>query len=319
MTPRFSIALATRNGTRFLPALLYSLSAQSLLPHELVASDDASTDDTLQCLEAFAGRAPFPVRILCNREALGVAANFGQALSACAGDCIALADQDDVWHPAKLEKLAAALAAPGILAAFSDAAVVDADLTPLGYTMWQRVRFTAQEQRRMARGDGFGILLKHRLVTGATLACKADLRGTALPIPPGWPHDAWLALLAAAKGGLAAIPEPLIDYRQHDANLVGGRRKTFLQEMRTGLKLDRGAWYREELGLWRALDARLATLSTPRARTVLAEKIVHLEARSRLPATRWRRIPGVLREVLAGRYARHARNWGSIALDLLLR
>ncbi|MDX9994573.1 MAG: glycosyltransferase [Rhodocyclaceae bacterium] len=318
MTPRFSIALATCNGARFLHALLDSLAAQSLRPHELVASDDASTDDTLHCLEAFAGHSPFPVRILRNREALGVAGNFGQALSACAGDCIALADQDDVWHPAKLEKLAAALAAPGILAVFSDADVVDADLTPLGYTMWQRVRFTAQEQRRLARGEGFGILLKHRVVTGATLACKVGLRETALPMPPGWPHDAWLALLAAAQDGLAAVPEPLIAYRQHGANLVGGRRRTFLQEARAGLQLDRGDWYREELGLWRALDARLATLSAIAARAALADKIAHLEARARLPASRWRRVPGVLREVLAGRYARHARNWGSIALDLLV-
>ena len=318
MTPRFSIALATCNGARFLHALLDSLAAQSLRPHELVASDDASTDDTLHCLEAFAGHSPFPVRILRNRKALGVAGNFGQALSACAGDCIALADQDDVWHPAKLEKLAAALAAPGILAVFSDADVVDADLTPLGYTMWQRVRFTAQERRRMALGEGFGILLKHRVVTGATLACKVGLRETALPMPPGWPHDAWLALLAAAQDGLAAVPEPLIAYRQHGANLVGGRRRTFLQEARAGLQLDRGDWYREELGLWRALDARLATLPAIAARAALADKIAHLEARARLPASRWRRVPGVLREVLAGRYARHARNWGSIALDLLV-
>lgn len=318
MTPRFSIALATCNGARFLPALLDSLAAQSLQPHELVASDDASTDGTIDLLETFAGRSSFTVRTLRNREALGVAGNFGQALSACAGDCIALADQDDVWHPAKLEKLAAALAAPGILAVFSDADVVDADLTPLGYTMWQRVRFTAQERRRMALGEGFGILLKHRVVTGATLACKVGLRETALPMPPGWPHDAWLALLAAAQDGLAAVPEPLIAYRQHGANLVGGRRRTFLQEARAGLQLDRGDWYREELGLWRALDARLATLPAIAARAALADKIAHLEARARLPASRWRRVPGVLREVLAGRYARHARNWGSIALDLLV-
>lgn len=319
MTMRISIALATCNGTRFLPALLDSLATQTLPPHELVASDDASTDDTLHCLETFARRSSFPVRILRNREALGVVANFGQALSACAGDCIALADQDDVWHAAKLEKLAAALAMPGTLAVFSDADVVDENLTPLGYTMWQRVHFTAQEQNLMARGDGFGILLKHRVVTGATLACKVGFRGTALPIPHGWPHDAWLALLAAAQDGLTIVQEPLIAYRQHDANLVGGRRKTLMQEFRAGLQLDRSAWYRQELGLWRALDARLATLPATVARTVLADKIVHLETRAQLPGPRWRRIPGILREALSGRYARHARNWGSIAIDLLVR
>lgn len=324
MTPRFSIALATCNGARYLPALLDSLTAQRLPPHELVASDDASDDGTVALLESFAARAPFPVRLLRNSQRLGVVGNFSRAIAACEGGCIALADQDDVWRPDKLARLAQALEIPGTVAAFSDAEIVDAALAPLGYTMWQRVRFTPREQARFAQGGGFAVLLKHRVVTGATLAFKVSLRDTALPIPAGWPHDAWLALLAAAQGGLVAVPEPLIAYRQHGGNVVGGLRKPITQEARDALALDRAAWYGEELVLWRALEARLeARLDAPSApaaeRAALSEKIIHLETRARLPATRWRRLPGVLRELAAGRYARHARNWGSVALDLLVK
>lgn len=315
MTPRFSIALAACNGARFLPELLGSIAAQRLAPFEIVASDDASDDGTAALLDAFAARAPFPVRILRNLQRLGVEENFSRAITACTGDCIALADQDDVWRADKLEKLAAALAAPDALAAFSDAQIVDSTLAPLGYTMWQRVRFTPREQSRLAQGEGFAVQLKHRIVTGATLAIKVSLRDTALPIPAGWPHDAWLALLAAALDGLVAVPEPLIAYRQHGGNVVGGLRKPISQEARDALVLDRTAWYRKELSLWHALAARLATA----APAELGEKIAHLEARAQLPAARWRRLPGVLRELTSGRYARHARNWGSIALDLFVR
>jgi len=314
----FSIALAAFNGARHLPELLGSLAAQRLTPFELVASDDASDDGTAALLEAFAARAPFPVRLLRQPQRLGVEENFSRAVAACTGDCIALADQDDVWRADKLEILAQALTAPAVLAAFSDAEVVDANLAPLGYTMWQRVRFTPREQARLAQGDGFAVLLKHRIVTGATLAFKVSLRSTALPIPAGWPHDAWLALMAAAQGGLAAVPEPLISYRQHGGNVVGALRKPLAQEAGDALALDRAAWYRDELKQWRALGARLETSSAD-VRTALAEKIGHLEVRAGLPAARWRRLPGVLREVAAGRYARYARNWGSIALDLLVR
>lgn len=315
-----SIALATREGASYLPPLLDSLAAQRMRPGELVVGDDASRDDTLAMLEAFAARAPFPVRILRNPRRLGVVENFSRVLSASRGDWIALADQDDVWRVDKLEKLAAALAAPGALAAFSDAEVVDAALAPLGYTMWQRVRFTPREQTRLARGEGFSVLLKHAVVTGATLAIKADLRATALPIPAGWPHDAWLALLAAARGGLVAVPEPLIAYRQHGGNLVGGLRKPLLREVRDALALDRAGWYRAELARWRALAARLGDMDCMApARAALAEKRAHLEARAGLPAVRLRRLPGVLREFISGRYARHARNWGSVAIDLLVR
>lgn len=314
-----SIALCTKNGEAYLREQLISIATQSLPPREIVACDDASQDGTVSILLDFAKRSSFPVHIHVNPTPLGIKRNFEHAISLCSGRCIALADQDDVWRTDKLAKLAAVLATPEIQAAFSDAAVVNDNLAPLGYGMWQRVRFTPGEQRRLARGDGFAVLLKHRIVTGATLAFKSSLRGAALPIPDGWPHDAWLALIAASQDGLAAIDAPLVAYRQHGSNAVGGTRKSFLAEANDALRLDRAAWYREELALWRGLAARLETQSAPTARAMLADKLSHLERRANLPAARWQRIPGVLRELSSGGYARFARNWGSVAIDLLVR
>lgn len=314
-SPTISVALATCNGALYLPALLDSLLAQRNLPIELIVCDDVSEDATITTIEAFAARAPFAVHIQRNQRRLGVVENFSRTIAACTGDYIALADQDDVWRNDKLEKLSEELARPGMLAVFSDAEVVDADLSSLGYTMWQRVRFTPREQARVKRGDGFAVLLKHRIVTGAAFAFKVSLRDTALPIPAGWPHDAWLALMAAAQGGLTTVAEPLIAYRQHGGNIVGGLRKSLAQEARSALGLNRAAWYREELALWRTLADRLGN----KAPAILAEKLVHLENRAALPAARWQRLPGVLREALAGRYARYARNWGTMAMDLLVR
>lgn len=320
MKTRISIALATCNGSRHLAALLDSLTAQTQLPGELVALDDASTDDTVAILEAFATTAPFPVRILSNPQRLGVSENFSRAIAQCRGDSIALADQDDVWRPDKLARLAAALMPSNVLAAFSDAEVVDAELAPLGYTMWQRVRLTPDELQRLENNQGFGVLLKHHIVTGATLAFRTALRDSALPIPPDWPHDAWLALIAAAQGQLVPLRQALVAYRQHDGNVVGGRRKPLRHQIREALKVDRGRWYGEELARWHALAARLEQCTTPGGiGTALAGKIAHLEARAQLPAPRWRRLPGILNELHRGRYARYARNWGSIALDLLIK
>jgi glycosyltransferase involved in cell wall biosynthesis len=320
MATRVSVALTTCNGARHLPALLDSIASQQRIPFEVVACDDASEDSTVVLLESFAARAPCPVRIHRNLTRLGVVENFSRVIAACSGDCIALADQDDVWHADKLARLADTLAGSTLLGAFSDANVVAENLQGLGYTMWQRVRFTHREQRRMAEGHGFEVLLKHHIVTGATLAFKVSLRDTALPIPPGWPHDAWLALLAAAQNKLLAIDEPLIDYRQHGGNVVGGIRKTAFQEISAALSLNRIAWYQEEVARWRVLAERLETLqTTTSARLALSEKIIHLETRANLPASRWRRLPAIWREISTGRYTRHARNWGSIAIDLLVR
>ncbi|WP_265944536.1 glycosyltransferase family 2 protein [Dechloromonas sp. A34] len=320
MTDRFSVALATCNGATYLAEFLDSLAVQQLPPCELVVSDDASTDATLAILERFASDAAFEVRILRNTTRLGVVNNFARSIAACCGEVIALADQDDVWHPHKLTRLAQALLSPETQAAFSDAAVVDADLASLGYTMWHRVRFTQDEQACMARGEGFTVLLKHSVVTGAALAFRSSLRDVALPVPEDWAHDAWLANIAAARGAIIPVPELLLAYRQHDSNVVGGRARPLLYEIRAALKTDRAAWYRTELQRWEALNARLASTNPAASmRSSLAEKIRHLQSRADLPVARWRRVPLVLNEVLTGRYARYARNWGSIAIDLLVK
>lgn len=310
-----SVALCVCNGGRHLRVQLDSLAVQTCLPGELVVCDDASTDTSIAIIEDFARQAPFPVFIKRNERRLGIVANFEQVIRTCNGNVIALCDQDDSWHPDKLEKLAVALTPPGVLAVFSDAEVVDADLAPLGYTMWQRVLFTPHEQDCLALGDGVSVLLKHHIVTGATLAFKNDLCNTALPIPAGWAHDAWLALMAAAQGTLVAVPEPLIAYRQHGGNVVGGLRKSLGAEARAAFALDRSDWYRDEISMWNVLAERLGD----RTPTALLEKLDHIKTRANFPSPRWQRLPGVVRELVSGRYSRFARNWGSIAIDLLVK
>ncbi|MCU0503713.1 MAG: glycosyltransferase family 2 protein, partial [Anaerolineae bacterium] len=51
---------------------------------------------------------------------------------------------------------------------------------------------------------------------------------------------------------------------------------------------------------------------------LVSGKLDHLQTRANLPASRFLRIPFILREVVTGRYRRFARNWGSIAIDLLV-
>ena len=97
-----SVVMGTYNGERHLAAQLQSIANQSWLPAELVIGEDGSTDATLDVIETFRRHAPFEVRTLCH-ERLGVGENFLSALEASTGRVIAFADQDDVWHPAKLE------------------------------------------------------------------------------------------------------------------------------------------------------------------------------------------------------------------------
>src|ERR1051326_9204347 len=143
-----SIALCTYNGAVYLKEQLESIAAQTRRPDELVISDDQSTDNTLRVIEEFAPTAGFPVRLSVNESNLGTPKNFEKAISLCRGDVIVLSDQDDVWHPDKLESVERVFESkPQLSLVFSNAELVDETLRLYDETLFDMVQFTEQKQR----------------------------------------------------------------------------------------------------------------------------------------------------------------------------
>ncbi|MBI5627064.1 MAG: glycosyltransferase family 2 protein [Nitrosomonadales bacterium] len=317
-TPKISIALCVHNGERYVDEQLQSLLSQTCLPYELVVCDDASEDATPVIVEAFAAEAPFKVHLYRNSQRLGIGANFEQAIRLCTGNIIALCDQDDVWLPNKLATFAE-LIKTGVDWVCCDAEVCDAELHPLGYTLWQRVDFDHSERKTARDGRFIEVLIKHYVVAGATLAFKAQARDQLLPIPREWHYDAWLAAVLAAteKGALVELPLQL--YRQHGGNALGAARRGLLNEARSAFSMDRATYYQAEIARWSRLAAHLENKVRAHIETRLAAKLAHLRRRAALPPNRFARLPAVIAETVRGGYSRYARNWGSIALDLLVR
>jgi glycosyltransferase involved in cell wall biosynthesis len=315
-----SVALCTYNGAAYLDEQLASIAGQDRLPDELVVCDDASTDATPQIVAQFAARVPFAVRWQRNAGNLGCRANFQQAIGLCRGQIIALADQDDVWLPHKLRRLAAALDAhPAAGFAFSDAVLVDARRRSLGCRLWQAIRFNRSEQRRWHAGGAVDVLLRHNVVTGATLAFRAEYRRLVLPIPDGWVHDGWLALLLAAVTDGVALAEPLIEYRQHAAQQIGERRRTLYEQYLRGRQRGREE-YRQVAENYQAARDRLASLDGPWHRphllAALERKSDHFRSKASMRTHAASRLTLVLRELTHGHYARYSTGWRSLAQDL---
>jgi glycosyltransferase involved in cell wall biosynthesis len=313
--------MCTYNGARYLPAQLDSIAAQSQPPHELVVCDDGSTDATPDLLAQFAETMPFPVRVILNERRLGSTDNFAQAIGLCSGHAIALADQDDVWPPTKLAAYEAVFTrAPYVGGIFADAEIVDAELRPLGYNLWQYLGFNSREQRRVRAGDAFEVLLRHDVVLGATLAFRAALRDLVLPIPLPWAHDRWIPLLLAAATHLAALPRPLIHYRQHVAQQFGAPPRTLRGQIARVRGADR-ARYAALADQYAAARERVlaAGVLRPGSRRLarLEAKIAHFRARAAMPRQPLLRLPWVVRELAGRRYHRYAGGWTSVATDLV--
>jgi glycosyltransferase involved in cell wall biosynthesis len=317
---RISVALCTHNGARFVEQQVASILAQSRLPDQLVVSDDASTDDTIAIVERLVAPSPVELVVLRNEVALGYVANFEQALRATDGELVALSDQDDSWHPDRIEAAAAFFEAdPELLMVHSDAVLVDEHGAGLGHTLFDALGVTAGERAEAASGDELAVLLRRNLVTGATAMFRRRAVDLAVPFPDHWVHDEWLAMIATSVGRGMLLDEPLVDYRQHGSNQIGVTRLGLrgkigrILEPRSGRNVYLASRAAVLVDRLEALGADVRPDALARAR----EKLAHLRVREAFSRHRIARLVPVLREAATGRYGRYSRGGGDILRDLL--
>jgi glycosyltransferase involved in cell wall biosynthesis len=320
--PRLSIVLCTYNGAAYLQQQLDSLMAQTRLPDEIVISDDSSTDASQHILQAFAESARelgINVQLWSNPENLGYVENFSKALRRATGDVLFLCDQDDVWRSDKLTSMASRFEKdPQLLLLHSDAQLVDAEGNSLGYSLFDALQLTGDEKQFIHSGQAFDVVLRRSFVTGATAALRRELVEMALPVGQDWIHDEWLTAIAAAFGPIDFIEEPLINYRQHDANQIGMRKRTLMVKLQD-LLVSRGPMLIAEARRWQRLEDFLAQVGGGSDRAAQArQRRGHFERRvaiGRLP--RYQRLLPILREARAGYYRRFGTGGRSMLRDLL--
>jgi glycosyltransferase involved in cell wall biosynthesis len=102
--PLVSICIPTYNGEEFLQESLNSILIQTYRNIEIVFSDDESTDATIEILNDFKTKSPFPV-ILQNHVRSGIGANWNNALKYANGKYIKFLFQDDILEPECIEKM----------------------------------------------------------------------------------------------------------------------------------------------------------------------------------------------------------------------
>jgi rhamnosyltransferase len=217
--PRISIALCTYNGEKYLLQQLNSFLEQTLLPFELVACDDASSDSTCKLLEEFSHKAPFPVRIVRNQHNLGLTQNFSQAARLCSGQYIAFSDQDDIWLPDKLEQYYLLMRKAEEEYGTDIPLLVHSDLSLIN-TENRMIAPSCMKVLHMRHEpiDPLKTLLVRNFVYGCTSLCNRKLIEESIPFPDVITnHDGWCALIAASHGRIIFHPKALVLYRQHES------------------------------------------------------------------------------------------------------
>ena len=320
-TPTISIAMAVYNGGRFLPAMLDSLAAQTLLPDELVVCDNCSTDHSRALIEEFARCAPFTVKLYANEHNLGPDANFERAFGLCTKEIIFSADCDDVWLPHKLAAMAACFAqSDEVGLVMCDRELADEHLQPLGRTWCGEVGCGPRVHRRIARGR-LEALLRTRL-GGNVMAFRTRFLPLILPIEEPWyvGYDHWVGMLVGSVARVVFVPQPLVLFRLHPNQ--ASQKMTLLdpsEYLRQRITSRPVARYMLLAPL--VLKRLLVTDSfraQPGALTQIADWAAHWAARMALPRAFVPRLAAVAVELASLRYHRYSNGFRSVIKDAML-
>lgn len=207
---KISVALAAYKGEQYIAEQLDSILCQLGEDDEIIVSDDFPGGKTREAVSEIHDKR---IRYI-EGPGKGVIKNFENALNACTGDVIFLSDQDDVWLPGKVEKIAAEIR-NGADLVLHDAAVTDGALN---------ITCPSYFAVRGSNASFAKNLIKNSFV-GCCMAFTRKVMTESLPFPEKLPmHDWWIALVALKKGyKTVLLPEILLKWRRHGENVTGGK------------------------------------------------------------------------------------------------
>lgn len=319
---KISVAMTTCNGCPYVESQLQSIAEQTLPPNEIVIGDDQSTDATGNVVSEFARRHPhIAIRFERNSERLGTTRNFERVVNRCVGDVVAFADQDDLWMPNRLARVAEAFTAnPGAAYVFSDGSLIDEEGCPIKGSLFTGVDFTTEEQVRYRNGKGLDVLLRHNVVTGAALAVRCKTLGTGPPFQADWLHDYYLAFVLEVVGEGVLLNEPLIQYRCHGAQQVGVAGQGSVGKILAYAEKQNEAYCRQDAENFRTLRSRLMDLNVPPSHPIISaldDKSSFFDMRARM-RTVPRQAPRLLWQAWrSGFYERYALGWKQAVVDMV--
>jgi len=256
--PVVTVLLATWNGMRWLPEQLASILDQGGVQVRLVVLDDESTDGTRDwLLEQAAEDARITVLPPMGRSG-GAAANFYRLVrlaEPAPGEYVAFSDQDDIWLPGKLARHVGLLVAGGHDGVSGSVTA----FTPEGRRSLVKKDFP---QRRFdylteSPGPGSTFVLTPRLVA----LVAGQLNDETSPAATADYHDSLIYVIARARGWSWHIDgEPMLDYRQHEHNVMGSNVGVGSALFRLGLI--RQHWHRNQAILHAMVGLRVASEET---------------------------------------------------------
>ncbi|MBF0487424.1 MAG: glycosyltransferase [Nitrospirae bacterium] len=215
-----SVLMPNYNCAMYISEAIESILNQSCPPDEFIICDDASTDNSVEIIEAYAQRHPV-IKFIRNETNLGALDTFNKMVDIAAGDYVYGAPSDNYILPGFFEKAMRLLAKhpdSGLLAAFAYAINVKGRRIEIQYSpgMTTKTGFiTPEEMLAIMTQAGCGML------NGNTFIFKKRhlIECGGLSKELQYYNDVLLGFVMIAKHGVCFIPEPFVCVRYRSESL----------------------------------------------------------------------------------------------------
>jgi glycosyltransferase involved in cell wall biosynthesis len=109
--PSIAVIIPVFNGERHLATAMQCVLSQTVPPHEIIVVDDGSTDGSAELIRSLAATSPIRITVITQPNA-GQSASRNAAAAIASSELLAFLDQDDLWRPTHLERLAEPFSSP---------------------------------------------------------------------------------------------------------------------------------------------------------------------------------------------------------------
>jgi len=226
LKPGCSIAviIPSYNYARFLPEAIESVLAQTVLPDEILITDDCSTDHTFAVAYAYHKRHPHLIRLNRNDRNLGIVAHFNKALGLTRSDYVCFLGADNMLPPNYLEATSSVLNRRDLIAiAYTDFELIGSRAKTVHEAYCDEWKRTTPDNRLMiefpAFNDATRQLLYHNrnFIHGSSMFKRRACDAVGGYVEKSrMPEDYHLFLRMIDKGFEACkAPETFLYYRQH--------------------------------------------------------------------------------------------------------
>ena len=211
--PKISVLIPCFRQARFLPEALDSVLRQDFHDLEVIASNDASPDNTYSVLQDYAARDP-RIRIFHQPKNLGMVANWNFCLCQARGEAVKLMGGDDRLDRTDcLSRQWQSLQSPRVALAACARKIIDLDARFL-QTLANLPPGFFPSARIIPK-----MLLHQDNLIGEPVCCLFRRKDAARGFHPDYLQNTdiemWFHILRF--GGLAYDEEPLVDFRKHSS------------------------------------------------------------------------------------------------------